>query len=124
MALPLTTDRLRLAYELLAECPPFDKWNLPHGEDVRFRVSRKMREYGQHRCTISNAGRYTHHIEISSMNVTTMETLLRTMAHEMIHVHEQANEVCTPHQSTLHTEAFRCFALEVCKSLGFNPDSF
>jgi hypothetical protein len=124
MALLLTTDRLRLAYELLAECPPFDKWNLPHGEDVHFRVNRKRKEYGRCKWTISDSGHYTHHIEISAVNVTTMETLLRTMAHEMIHVHEQANQVCTPHQSTLHTEAFCIFALEVCKSLGFNPDAF
>ncbi len=124
MALPLNPDRLRLVYDLLSECPPFDKWNLPPGEDVKFRVSRKVKEYGQHKCTISDSGRYTHHIEISSVNVTTMETLIRTMAHEMIHVHELANQVCTPHQSTLHTEAFRIFALEVCQAHGFNPDAF
>ena len=124
MALPLNPDRLRLAYELLAECPPFDEWNLPHGEDVHFRVSRSRKDYGHHQVTMTDDWRRVHHVVLSSWNVTSLETLMRVMAHEMVHVHEQANNVCSPHESTLHTEAFCLFADQVCKSLGFNRDVF
>jgi hypothetical protein len=124
MALPLNPDRLRLVYDLLSECPPFDKWNLPHGEDVTFVVNRFKKEYGRHNTTLRSDLKLGHRIGISAVNVTTLDTLMRVMAHEMVHVHEQANEVCSAKQSAQHTPAFWAFGREVCANLGFNPDIF
>lgn len=124
MPLRLTKDRLALTYELLSECPPFDKWNLPLAEDVKFVITRNKCDYGAHRTTLDKEFRKRHEIQISSVNVTTLDTLIRVMAHEMVHVHEQANEVCSAQESAKHTPAFWAFGREVCTSLGFNPDTF
>jgi len=75
---------LQAAYELLAATEPFIKWNLPDGEDVTFKVAKTPRDYGWYNKHPGTA----HLIAISGASVDLLPTLLETMAHEMIHLHE------------------------------------
>lgn len=112
----ITPETIRTAYEFLSTCDPFDSWNLPHGDDVTFQVNRSRVFQGLH-----DLYRGRHRIRISERHVSTVQTLMIVVAHEMIHVHE--NEVNIETRAE-HSEAFWKLADQVCSSLGFNRDGF
>jgi hypothetical protein len=117
MTVKLTPDVLRQAYDLLAETEPFVLWNMPSSEDLKFRVIRNPNKLGRivYTCAKDIV------IEISSRNTGYLCSLLMTMAHEMIHVHE----VCTGmDRVSEHTAAFHRMARHVCKIHGFDPKLF
>jgi len=116
MTLPLTQDMLRAAYNYLDKTPPFNKWNLPDPDDVKFKVVRDRVNQGFH---LFDNGKHT--ICVSGAQVGHTITLLGLMAHEMIHVHEQHSHACTKGE---HSAAFRKWALEVCAFHGFDPKYF
>lgn len=114
--LVLSPDVLAAAYEYLKTTDPFRKWNLPEPDDVRFRVIRDRAVYGWHR----RDGKQ-HTIAISSAMIGHTTTLLETMAHELVHVHEEI--VCPPRKSE-HSAAFRKWAEQVCRVHGFDARRF
>lgn len=109
-------DTLRAAYNYLNETPPFNKWNLPDGDDIEFIVARAHDHDGWH--TFKDG---KHTIAISTTRVGFTDTLLRTMAHEMVHLHEQHSGACS---SGHHGKTFRRFAAQVCAAHGFDPKGF
>lgn len=117
MTLPLSQDTLRSLYDFLATTPPFSKWNLPDGEDVIFRVLRRPDRFGQYQWTGNK-----HTIGISTACVGQTATLVQTMAHEMIHLHEEHNGACSP--GAIHSAAFRKWAAQVCRIHGFDEKAF
>jgi hypothetical protein len=48
MTLPLTVATLAHAYDYLCEFPPFDKWNLPPSEEVKFSIIKKADRYAHY----------------------------------------------------------------------------
>lgn len=116
MTLPLTVDTLRAAYDFLDTTPPFSRWNLPAGEDVKFKVIKDP----------ALRGRYwrrgdQHHIDVSSNATGHTLSLVAVMAHEMIHVHEEHAKACGRGE---HSAAFKRWAVQVCKLHGFDPKLF
>lgn len=116
MHLPLTPEVLRQGYEFLAACAPFNKWNLPQGEDVKFIVSRDPRTMAWHNC---KRGRHT--IAVSSKCVSHLDTLTEALAHEMIHLHMTLAGMNTTGE---HNAAFYKLASKVAAILGFDPKRF
>jgi hypothetical protein len=116
MTLPLTPDTLRAAYDYLAATPPFSRWNMPEGEDVMFEVVRSPRIFA---CYDKTGDK--HRIRVSRRTVGHTHTLMVTMAHEMIHLHEQSSGMATASQ---HTKAFWKLAALVCKFHGFDLKAF
>ena len=119
MSLPLDKEMLAAAYEYLRHTPPFSKWNLPDAEDVKFSTSRRPRE----------AGRYqwdgNHNIIASIHGVGHTSTLMRFMAHEMIHLYlEKMGWESKARSEEVHNAAFRKFAAQVCKYHGFDLKAF
>jgi len=108
MSLPLTPDLARCAYDLLCETPPFNRWNLPDGHDVAFHIVRSRQHYGRHWLD----GK--HHMELSAGLIGTLDVLLSTVGHEMIHIHEARSG--TAKAGVDHGAAFRKWAAQVCKS--------
>lgn len=106
MTLPLTPDTLRAAYDFLATTPPFNKWNLPDGDDITFRVAKDRTLFGWHD---KRRGK-PHLIAISEYLVGQITTLMETMSHEMIHLHEERSCI-----RGNHGPAFKKFAEQVCK---------
>lgn len=113
----LTPAQLVLTYALLRETPPFKGWKLPHPDEVGFQVSRTPDVCGQFWCNESG----TPCIAISSAAVSRMDTLLRIMAHEMIHLYQWVGKT---HSKAFHNGEFRRKAREVCRVHGFDPKLF
>jgi predicted SprT family Zn-dependent metalloprotease len=116
MKLTVTVAIARAAYAYLAETPPFNTWNLPNEEDVIFTIKRGKDFYG--RCSRIDK---KIAIEISSGLHGTTDTLMRTMAHEMIHVFEFHHKL---KKTSEHGRGFQRLAQSVCETHGFDPKNF
>jgi hypothetical protein len=112
--LPLSAELLAHAWDYLMCLPPFDRLNMPPSDDVRLRVTKSSKYFGQYYTVASS-----HRIDISSKLVRTHIVLLATLAHEAIHLH--LNEVggCDDHGPN-----FMSFADEVCLLQGFDRLTF
>jgi hypothetical protein len=109
--IPLTPEVLRLAYRLVCETPPFNKWNLPDSQDVLFVVTRSRTTSGHYRWH-RYKGVYIHEIAISARCVGSLATLCNIMAHEIIHLFQKITKTETPNVE--HNQGFRRLADEVC----------
>lgn len=116
MPLPLNKETLAAAYDYLCELPPFNKWNLPHSEDVKFSVIRKSDRFAHYQMVGG-----VHHIAVSSMFVGRHESLLSSLSHEMVHLHIEASGMSTdnPHDAVFHK-----LADKVCKLHDFDRLTF
>jgi hypothetical protein len=115
----LTPAILEAAYAYLAETPPFDGWNMPSSEDVKFTATRNRACHG--RCLTYPGEKFE--IEISAKNHTHTCSLLSTMAHEMVHVHERQTGM-RKNGNIHHNKVFIALAKEVCDAHGFDPGQF
>lgn len=120
IGLPLTPETMAASYDYLATTPPFREWSLPDSDEVKFKVGRSVRDYGSYRWDGKQ-----HTVTMSANMTGHTMTLLRYMAHEMIHLHleETGMESRTGGQDT-HNVWFRKFAKEVCRVHGFDPKAF
>lgn len=116
MTLPLNRDTLAAAYDYLVTTPPFSRWNMPESEEIRFVVDRHPGRCGGYR---RENGR--HVILISSRCVGFSDTLIRCMAHEMVHLHQGDVKMETGAE---HNRAFWKLAERVCKVHGFDERLF
>lgn len=116
MTLSLTPETCARAYDYLASTPPFCRWNLPDSEDVMFKVTRSPGFYGRY----SRAGKKVL-IEVSAASVGHTTTLMETMAHEMVHLHEGR---VGDRGKGEHSAAFKKWGLQVCRHHGFDPRRF
>jgi hypothetical protein len=120
MGMSLTPDIIEASYEFLRTTPPFRKWQLPHADEVTFVVSRHKNHIGYHRGTRRKVN--SHEIGISEACVGHTNTLLRTMAHEMIHQHQQRQRTDTPNAE--HNAEFGRLARIVCRYHGWDEKEF
>jgi SprT-like family len=118
VTLRLTPEMLAGAYDFLRISSPFRGWRLPEADDVEFEVIRARDRLG-HYCKGLGA---PHRIAISASNVGHTETLIRTIAHEMIHLHQRERRSETP--NTEHNAEFQRLARLVCLYHGFDPRAF
>ena len=107
MTLPLTKEVLEAAYDYLCGFPPFNKWNLPPSEDVKFSTSKRKDRFAHYQMIGG-----VHHIMLSSHFVGRHEILIATMAHELIHLHMEASCISA---NNPHDAAFQKFADRICK---------
>ena len=107
MPLPLTKDALALAYDYLCEFPPFNRWNMPPSEDVKFSVIKHKDRTAHYVCENG-----AHQIAVSSNYVGRHEMLLSSMAHEMLHLH--MSQTCWNRRNP-HDAAFQKWADRICK---------
>lgn len=112
----LTIDLLRATYDLLNLTTPFDKWNLPDGEDIEFRVIKDKTCFGYY-----NVENSKHVIAISNAKNGHLNTIQMSMAHEMVHMIQHRNCTLT---SNHHDRAFRRLAKEVCDIHGWDLKMF
>src|SRR5258708_23719946 len=109
MHLKLSPEILRATYDFLCELPPYNKFNLPAGEDVQFRLLTTRDRYADH---YRRKGKNI--IRVSTSNVTSIGVLVRAMAHEMVHVYLDNNKIAGRHH---HGVAFRAIGRIGCKHL-------
>lgn len=115
--LRLTPDLLRAAYDFLASSDPFRRLNMPASAAIAFTVARTRTHNGWH-----NFRKGRHEIVISAGAAGSTDMLMRTMAHEMLHVHDYAPR--RKKSSAEHSTAFRRLAAAVCRVHGFDLKAF
>jgi hypothetical protein len=98
-------------YELLIQLPPIKAWRLPPSKDLIFVVRNMPDVYGMFEPD-------PHKITISSAKHAHLDTVIRTMAHEMIHLHLYTRK--DPLWDK-HTKSFLDAAEKVSTTLGFDP---
>lgn len=116
MPIPLTKDALALAYDYLCEFPPFNNWNMPPSEDVRFSVFKRRDTVAHYRFA-----KGLHHIAMSSSLVGRHEMLLSSLAHEMLHLHMA--QTCWNRRNP-HDATFAAYADEICQTHEFDRLTF
>ncbi|MBV8977318.1 MAG: SprT-like domain-containing protein [Alphaproteobacteria bacterium] len=120
MGLPLSPGIIAGAYEFLRMTPPFRGWKLPQAAEVEFVVSRHRNHVAYHRGRRRKVR--SHEIGVSEVCVGHTNTLLRAMAHEMIHQYQQRARTETPH--TEHNAEFLRLARLVCRYHGWDEKEF
>lgn len=103
MSVPITKATLIAAYELIRTTPPFLGWKLPDAGEIDFVVTRDRNRCGD--CDEDT-------IRISSHLHGTVESVLLTMRHEMVHLYQKLHKRET--SNTEHNSDFRQLARKVC----------
>jgi hypothetical protein len=118
--LHLTPDSLENAYEYLRTTLPFRRMNLPHADNLFFRVMGARDRFGHFRGRIRNTPELNE-IGVSIRVVHSTDLLMATMAHEMIHLfqHEKGSDSRADHNAE-----FKRLAERVCRIHGFDRESF
>ena len=111
----IKAEHCAAAYDLLRVLPPFNKWKLPPASEVRFRVVRT-----EHQAEWYMVGE-KHCIDVSAKKHTHIHSLVMTVAHEMLHVHQRIKGSETKAE---HNAEFHRLAKRVCLRLGFDPGQF
>jgi hypothetical protein len=119
-ALALTPETLEGAYEFLRATAPFRRMNLPHADNIVFKVMVARDRFGHFR------GRFKsmpdlNEIGVSQNVVHSTEILMATMAHEMIHLHQHEKGTAS---RAVHNAEFRRIASRVCRIHGFDLATF
>ena len=112
----LTPTILRNIYAMLYCCEPFSKWKLPLPEEVKFIVDYDPETMGSY--CYDEGDEHEHTITISASRCGFLETVIKTIAHEMIH----ASRSGTVSDAWLkHDASFRRKAHQIGVSCGFDP---
>lgn len=118
MSLPLKASHVRAAYEFLCELPPFDRWNLPDSDDLKFRIGKDRHTEAWHTATGRRPRRH-HLIVVSELCVGHTMTLLMAVGHEMVHLHHDIIGI-----PPTHGAAFQRDAKVICKYHGWDVKTF
>jgi hypothetical protein len=98
---------------MLRVLKPFSGWSLPLVDDVKFIVSVDTDCLGTY---IYDEELERHIITISKEKNGHLETVIKTMAHEMIHMKRYKSQ-----HWDKHDRVFRKYAITVANALGFDP---
>ena len=112
----LTPAILKQIYITLSICEPFNKWKLPLADEINFVVDDDMEAMGTY--YYDDGEKYAHTITISKARCGFIETVIRVMAHEMIHAsrHDTVTDAWMKHDKT-----FRRRAHMIGTTLGYDP---
>lgn len=109
----LTPARLAAVYDCLRAFPPFESWRLPESDEVEFSVGVRVEEFGWY--AMRNG---QHTIEVSGVLVNDWQTLVETVAHEMVHLHQARSGPVD------HDCEWRRLAGRVCRTFGWKLEGF
>lgn len=123
MPLTLTPDMLVAAYDFLRTTEPFDKWGMLHGDEVEFAVIRNADYLGFFSASLAPGRdlKMVPKIEVSDRCCGHTDTLLRAVAHEMIHLHQWFKGL---DNRSKHNADFKKKAKKVCEAHGWDPKLF
>lgn len=121
MTMALTPEILESCYAFLATTPPFKGWRMPPPDEVEFIVSRDPTVRGKYEQYIRGRNIGTCCISISEVNNGHTFNVIRTMAHEMTHLHLDRIGKADAGE---HGANFKRAAARVCKFHGFDPKDF
>ncbi|NBQ47512.1 MAG: hypothetical protein EBU33_03535 [Sphingobacteriia bacterium] len=111
----LTPKILTSIYVTLCNCEPFTKWNLPLPEEINFVVDWDTDAMGTY--CYDDGEDWAHTLSVSMAKCGHLDTVIRTVAHEMIHASRHQSETAW----SKHDATFRRRAALVATELGFDP---
>jgi len=114
MTLKLHPEMIAAGYDYLRQTEPFQHMKLPEAEDIGFHVIRNKKMFADF--SVENG---IPVIRISTEKNGHTSTLLSTIAHEMIHLHQELTG-----DREVHGPRFKRMAAKVCKAHGFDPLTF
>jgi predicted metallopeptidase len=114
MTLKLHPEMIAAGYDYLCQTEPFCYWKLPESDEIGFSVVRDPKIFADF--LVQNG---TPVIRVSAVRNGHTDTLMATIAHEMIHLYQEL----TGDRET-HGPRFRKMAAKVCKAHGFDPAAF
>ena len=109
----LTPKTLESIYIMLCNCKPFSGWNLPTPEEINFKVTNETDAMGTY--LYDDEEQKVHTLTISKAKNAHLDTIIRTMAHEIIHMKR------SPNNWHKHDATFRKYAHQIAAELGFDP---
>lgn len=123
MAIHVTTELIEASYERLRLTPPFNRWGLPHADEVEFHaVPIQGNASAEHSVIHHVASKREHHlIRISPKRHSTLHMLDATLAHEICHMREYK---LGSRRMGCHGAMFGKLADQVCRHHGFDRGQF
>ena len=116
----LTPQRLAYIYDCLRGFYPFNKWKLPPSDEVEFRLAARKDVQGEF-----DRAHYKpldkHCIMVSYLKHHHFDSVVKTVAHEMVH---QSQDISGTSTTSQHNEDFKKRAHLVCKSMGWDEGQF
>ena len=109
----LTPKILEAVYIMLCNVKPFNRWKLPYPEEIKFTVTTDEDALGTY---IFNDETDLHEITISKAKCAHLDTCIKTMAHEIIHMTRGKTS-----KYAAHDAYFKRKATAVALELGFDP---
>lgn len=113
----VTPKNMRAAYVLLRQLPPFSRWKLPSADEVRFELVRDPTTAADYVALTKHRIRLHPHLHC------TLEELLASVAHEMVHMRQQVLGRL-PIEGDGHNADFMRMAHQVSRALGFKVQGF
>lgn len=114
MTLHILPSHVEAVYDCLRAFDPFSSYDLPEGGEVEFVVSQHRDRAGDHRHTGVD-----HRITVSQYWIGSMDQLMQTVAHEMIHLIQHERK-----QRRTHGAEFRRLAKAICETCGWDEKAF
>ena len=110
----LTPAILRNLYSAIYCMKPFDRWNMPLPEQVQFIVDKDPNTMGTY--LYDDGDKHEHTITISAARCGHLDTVIRVLCHECIHMSRYKTL-----KWTHHDKEFRNRATRISSELGFDP---
>lgn len=106
----ITVETCKAVYRMLCRLPPFNKYKLPRPSEIEFLVVDDPTMYGQYQPE-------PHCITISTAKISHLQTLEKTIAHEMVHLilYLQGKRY------ELHNKNFNKLIYQIAEIYGWEP---
>jgi thiamine monophosphate kinase len=110
----ITPAILKNLYSAIYCMKPFDRWNMPLPEQIKWVVDKDEQIMGSY--LYDDGEKYEHIITISEARCGHLSTIIRVLCHEAIHMSRHKT-----HRWTHHDKEFRKRAMTISQELGFDP---
>lgn len=121
MALHLTPDILAASYDLLRTTLPFRRWKLPPSDEIEFIVNADRHVRGFYSDRPEGFGQPVHKLGASCAVLSTLDSLLPVVGHEIIHLFQN---IAGRETRAMHNADFRRLSVQVCRHHGWDLAAF
>jgi hypothetical protein len=112
----VTPERVAAVYDCLRHFPPFCSWKLPPADEIELHISLQEDAFA-----VYHRKGAQHGITVSMTLVKNWQTLVESVAHEMIHLHQARAGTETRAE---HNREWHRLAKTVCDSFVWKREGF
>lgn len=123
----ITPETCRAAYEFFRTTLPYRRWKLPDADSVEFKITKSADKYGSVDYPSRKGFKIRPIMEVSDHLCYCTDVLLRTVAHEMVHLRQFQLDgwtVVEKGKEYGHGPDFQAMAKLICRRHGFNLETF